>query len=394
MKYGKLNLPFGEKMKNVIFGVLAVLTVSMSSTAMAAACGNGQQNGNNGNGNGCSTATVSQADIKALQDRDNQLAADIHTVHMNTLTKYNETAGKVLEGKVADHETRLSTVENKVDTLNHVVGQNKQDIAELQSQQSAQNEHINAVQNAAQTANDRASDLEKRADTVEQNVRDTNKQLEVTDARSIDNSVRLDSVESKNKDQDKLISTKADKESLASEVSARQASNAVLDSKIENNKVAQSKVDSDQNSMMKSESASRAKADSVLSSRIDNNDASLVQHDQRITSNTQRVGAVENRVQNLEQSTNKRFSDMDKRVGENRKVASAGIAGAGAMANIPQVSQGSTFSVGAGAGGYDSEQAVAVGFSARINNNVVTKMSVSTNTQSEVLWGAGVGVEW
>lgn len=123
-------------------------------------------------------------------------------------------------------------------------------------------------------------------------------------------------------------------------------------------------------------------------------DAKLEQHDQRITSNTQRIGSVEGRVSNLEQSTNKRFSDIDKRIGDNRKVASAGIAGAGAIANIPQVTQNGNVSIGAGIGGYDGEQAVAVGFSARVTDSVTTKVSVSTNTQSEVLWGAGVGVEW
>lgn len=320
--------------------------------------------------------------------------------------------------------------------LNNKIDKNKADQVLVDN---AQNDHINAVQNAAQTANDRATDLEKRADTVEKNVRDTNAQLEVTDARSINNAQRLDSVESKNAEQDSLISTKADKTALDKETADRKASDAVLggaivsegvaraagdaalNTKIDSNKAAQKVTDDAQDAVINTkaskkdltsevaerksadtklqkninrEANTRAQADAVLSSRIDNNDATLVQHDERITSNTQRVGAVEGRVSNLEQSTNKRFSQMDKRIGDNRKLASAGIAGAGAMANIPQVSQGSTFSVGAGVGGYDSEQAVAVGFSARVNNNVVTKMSVSTNTQSEILWGAGVGVEW
>lgn len=116
--------------------------------------------------------------------------------------------------------------------------------------------------------------------------------------------------------------------------------------------------------------------------------------DARINSTNNRVTHVERSVQSLEQSTNQRFANMDKRINENRKVASAGIAGAGAMANIPTVGNGNTVSVGAGIGGYDGEQAVAVGVSVRLSDNVVTKVSVSTNTQSEVLWGAGVGVEW
>lgn len=255
---------------------------------------------------------------------------------------------------------------------------NKVDKTDQAARDSAQDDHINAVQGAAQTANDRATDLEHRADAAEGAIRETNEQLSVTDKRSQNNAVRLDGVETKNIEQDKLISQKVDTTTFKDDQERQDTVIATKASKKE----------------LVSETATRKSADAKLSSRIDSNDATLVQHDQRITSNTQRIGSVESRVSNLEQSTNKRFSDMDKRIGENRKVASAGIAGAGAMANIPQVSQNSTFSVGAGVGGYDSEQAVAVGFSARVNNNIVTKMSVSTNTQSEVLWGAGVGMEW
>ncbi len=159
-------------------------------------------------------------------------------------------------------------------------------------------------------------------------------------------------------------------------------------------KKSQMNVDANQDSALSTERTARNNADNALNTRINAQSEVLVNHDERITSNTNRIGAVEDRMSNIEQNSNKRFSDIDKRMGENRKVASAGIAGAGAMANIPQVTQGSRFSVGAGAGGYDGEQAVAVGFSARVTNNVVTKMSVSTNSQSEVLWGAGVGLEW
>lgn len=441
------------------------------------------------------------------------------------------------------------------------------------STDAKQNDHINAVQDAAQTANDRATDLEHRADASENAIRETNKQLEVTDQRSIDNANRLDGVEATNgaqdaaikdladtkadktdlnnetaeriagdkalsdtiaqnqkdqaktdakqnaeinnkvdkstyavdkakqaihdtiqdaaivglavtkadkadlnkevsdrkkaddvlqsnidankadqavtdarqdqnlstetdnrvagdaalqanidknkaeqvktdKAQDKEIASKASKKDLAKEAKARQNADAVLQSNIDSEASTrayadtklQSNIDKETDSRQAAdrklqsninrEANTRAKADAVLSSRIDTNDATLVQHDQRITSNTQRVGAVEQRQQNFENSTNKRFSQMDKKIGDNRKVASAGIAGAGAMANIPGLTRNGNFSVGAGIGGYDSEQAVAVGFNARVSENVTTKVSVSTNTQSEVLWGAGVGVEW
>lgn len=447
------------------------------------------------------------------------------------------------------------------------------DKAAQASTDAKQNDHINAVQDAAQTANDRATDLEHRADASENAIRETNKQLEVTDQRSIDNANRLDDVEATNgaqdaaiqdladikadktdlnketadriagdkalsdtiaqnqkdqaktdakqnaeinnkvdkstyavdkakqaihdtiqdaaivglavtkadkadlnkevserkkaddvlqsnidankadqavtdarqdqnlstetdnrvagdtalqanidknkadqaktdKAQDKVIASKASKKDLAKEAKARQNADAVLQSNIDSEASTratadtklQSNIDKETDSRkaadrklqsnINREANTRAKADAVLSSRIDTNDATLVQHDQRITSNTQRVGAVEQRQQSFENSTNKRFSQMDKKIGDNRKVASAGIAGAGAMANIPGLTRNGNFSVGAGIGGYDSEQAVAVGFNARVSENVTTKVSVSTNTQSEVLWGAGVGVEW
>jgi hypothetical protein len=217
------------------------------------------------------------------------------------------------------------------------------------------------------------------------------------DQKIVDDQIKVDDA------QNVEIGKKADQSALDQEVQDRKDGDKDLSDKIDKNKTDQAETDSNQDKViatkaskeeLASESTARQKADTVLSSRIDNNDSTLVEHDQRITSNTQRIGSVEGRVSNLEQSTNKRFADVDKRIGDNRKVASAGIAGAGAMANIPQVTQNGNVSIGAGIGGYDGEQAVAVGFSARVTDSVTTKVSVSTNTQSEVLWGAGVGVEW
>ena len=236
----------------------------------------------------------------------------------------------------------------------------------------------------------------KDADNVLQTNIDSEAQTRATADIALKNNIEQNKAEQANTDakQDKALSTETDN---------RIASDNALKANIDKNKAVQAETDSNQNKAIATkaskkdlakETAARKSADVALSSRIDSNDATLVQHDQRITSNTQRIGSVEGRVSNLEQSTNKRFSDIDKRIGDNRKVASAGIAGAGAMANIPQVTQNGNFSVGAGIGGYDGEQAVAVGFSARVTNSVTTKVSVSTNTQSEVLWGAGVGVEW
>ena len=113
-----------------------------------------------------------------------------------------------------------------------------------------------------------------------------------------------------------------------------------------------------------------------------------------VNANTAANKATAARQESYEKSTNQRFADMGKRIDDNRNHASAGIAGVAAMANIPQVSQNSSFSVGAGVGSYDGEQGIAIGASARFNQNVVTKASVAGTTQSDFVFGAGVSYEW
>lgn len=49
--------------------------------------------------------------------------------------------------------------------------------------------------------------------------------------------------------------------------------------------------------------------------------------------------------------------------------------------------------VGVGVGGFDGQQAVAVGASARVNDNLTVKASVAANNE-EVVWGAGAAFGW
>ena len=114
----------------------------------------------------------------------------------------------------------------------------------------------------------------------------------------------------------------------------------------------------------------------------------------RVAANSAKIADHESRIQSLESSTSSKFSQLNDKIEQNRKHASAGIAGVAAMANIPQVSQGATFSVGAGAGSYDGEQGLAVGFSGRIGGSVVTKASVSATTQNDFVFGVGISKEW
>lgn len=300
-----------------------------------------------------------------------------NAVRLDGVESKNDDQDKVISGK-ADQSALDKEVSDRTKgdaALSDTINQNKNDQAVIDN---GQNVRMDGIETQAGVLDTRVGKTEVRLDNAEGAIRETNEQLSVTDKRSQNNAVRLDGVETKNTEQDKLISQKVDTTTFKDD---QERQDAVIATKASKKELA-------------SETASRKSADVQLSSRIDSNDATLVQHDERITSNTNRIGSVEKRVSNFENQTNRRFSDIDKRIGDNRKVASAGIAGAGAMANIPQVTQNGNVSVGAGIGGYDGEQAVAVGFSARVSESVTTKVSVSTNTQSEVLWGAGVGVEW
>ena len=109
-----------------------------------------------------------------------------------------------------------------------------------------------------------------------------------------------------------------------------------------------------------------------------------------VNANKAAIAAQQQELRNI----NKQFSSLKEKVDDNHKKANAGIAGVAAMANIPQVTESARFSLGAGVGFRGDEQAVAVGMSSRFTNNVIGKMSVAADTQSDFTVGAGVAVQW
>lgn len=123
--------------------------------------------------------------------------------------------------------------------------------------------------------------------------------------------------------------------------------------------------------------------------RIDGAYAGIYDNRKNIEANRQAINRNNQEIQKL----NKNFSDLKNTVDANRKRAAAGIAGVAAMANIPEVNSHQTFSVGVGVGGFDGQQAVAVGASARVNDNLTVKASVAANNE-EVVWGAGAAIGW
>jgi autotransporter adhesin len=70
---------------------------------------------------------------------------------------------------------------------------------------------------------------------------------------------------------------------------------------------------------------------------------------------------------------------------------------AAGLAAIPQVDPGKSFSVGAGSGYYDGQTSLAVGMSARVDQDWVVKAGVSTvpsNSQYNQMVNVGVGYSW
>lgn len=127
---------------------------------------------------------------------------------------------------------------------------------------------------------------------------------------------------------------------------------------------------------------------------IEANRQALVNTNKRVAQNTADIANHEQRITTLESQTNARFGDLKKQIDNNKKEANAGIAGVAAMASIPQVTDKQDFSIGAGVGNRDGENAMAIGFSGRVTDNVVTKVAVAADTQSGWTFGAGMSYGW
>lgn len=268
--------------------------------------------------------SVNATNNNNVQQQLDDLKAGLHNVHMNTLQKYSESWG------LEDRANIAKLQETKVDKTSQSV------------RDSGQDEHINAVQNAAQIANEKGDVLAVRADNTEAS-------LAVTDNRSINNAVRLDGVEGG------LRETNAQVEYNASYAQSR------LDAADANNEANRQSL---------------AKSNKVIASHS----AELANHEQRLG--------------NLEQSTNKNFADMGKRIDRVQDKANAGVSAALSSAAIPQVTEYQRFALGAGVGGYEGESALAVGFSSRVSSAVVIKASVTTDSQDGFGYNAGVSVGW
>ncbi|MBN6065910.1 YadA-like family protein [Aggregatibacter actinomycetemcomitans] len=88
-------------------------------------------------------------------------------------------------------------------------------------------------------------------------------------------------------------------------------------------------------------------------------------------------------------------SRLNNKIDKSNRKLRAGIAGATAIASIPQVTQPGAHMVAVGVGNHHGQSAVAVGYSkASDNNKVILKLNAGASTQGEYNLGAGIGYQW
>jgi autotransporter adhesin len=91
--------------------------------------------------------------------------------------------------------------------------------------------------------------------------------------------------------------------------------------------------------------------------------------------------------------TDQQINSVQSSVNQVAKKAYSGIAAATALTMIPDVDQGKTIAVGIGGGTYKGEQAVALGVSARITENLKMKAGAGTSSQGTTV-GVGASYQW
>ncbi|HGW2950171.1 TPA: YadA-like family protein [Enterobacter asburiae] len=343
-----------------------------------------------------------------LGDRITNVDADLQSAKLGAIV-INDKADAALAG-----------LNGKVDQATYDAGQQAQDdhitavegaaqtandrATNLETRADSSEQAIRDTQNAAQTANDRATNLETRADTSEQNIRDVQGAAQIANDRASSLETRADGVEAVNAQQDSTLAdhdtritsntsaltTKVDKQVFADD-QARQDAALKSETTTRTSQVAKLQSGVDQAQATGDYANSRI---DVANKNIEANRQASIATNKRVAANTAQLANHEQRITTLEQNTSARFSDLNSKIDDNRKRASAGIAGVAAMANIPQVLEHQTFAIGAGAGNTDGESALAVGFSARASQNTVVKASVSNDTQHNFVVGAGVAFGW
>lgn len=116
------------------------------------------------------------------------------------------------------------------------------------------------------------------------------------------------------------------------------------------------------------------------------NGGQLYAVEQQVDYNTRNIAHINNSLAHYDN----RIKNVEKRVQENRKVSSAGIAGAMAMGSIPYVDH-AKYSFGMGMATFDGESAISMGLTWKFNGDSA-RFRINGSYDSQNKLGVGVGV--
>lgn len=100
-------------------------------------------------------------------------------------------------------------------------------------------------------------------------------------------------------------------------------------------------------------------------------------------------------LRQIEQKTDKAFSQLNDKLDKVDKNLRAGIAGATAISFLQRPNQAGKSVISASIGGYKGESAVAIGYARNSDNNKVSfKLGLSVNSRQDLSYGGSVGYQW
>ncbi|HGX3708969.1 TPA: YadA-like family protein [Escherichia coli] len=314
-------------------------------------------------------AIATKADQADLAKETAARHQDINTLDQHMKDKVDLTAFNVDKQRQDDalkaETTRADGVEKGLDTRVTTnatdIGTNKNDISINKADIASNQSHIVSVESQAISANNLANQNNHILFAHDQRISDVDSKASTNTVAISDETTRATTEE---KRLDSVKAEKSDVVTLQTQVSQK------VDKSTYQQRVA------------------------VVDQQIKTANDERKATNQKVAKNTADIADHEKRITNLEANSSANFGKLKNQVEQNRKRASAGIAGVAAMANIPPVNQGQTFAVGAGVGNTDGESALAVGFSARASESVTVKASVSNDTQHNFVVGAGVSYGW
>ena len=148
-----------------------------------------------------------------------------------------------------------------------------------------------------------------------------------------------------------------------------------------------------------------AKAIAANKAEVNSNKQAISDNKQAIATNAKNIGANASQINvsrvkidklsNGIAQANKRIDSLSDDVRKHRKLASAGIASAFAVANIPHATYAGKSALGVGVGSHAGQQSIAVRYSKMTDSTKwIMSASVAVNTQNEVSFGAGLTRQW